>query len=407
MCLILFVVVSVLVITCICRCFKSKNSSSKNYKNVTISHPHPYGGHRSSHLHLHHMSPIERKSIISSSAPTYSRNSSSSGSSTSGGSTGTSSISTSPKTANQLTVCCDDSSENQKILTIDSSSTFGNANNIHNLNSTSHMMSVSSNQTSNVANNTANKLSSNQYKPDNFMLNSNRSSISNNTITTKSDLLQQQRANMMLLQNVNSTSLFGNSASINRNNYIALLSSGSSNLGGLLNSTNTTPSLFSGNSQNLIANNFINLDFDINEQDDVNSDLNDNEDDDDSETGEANNEEDYIMSTSSNLEFLKAHSLFSKTPLNYYPSLNSANVLSNGKNKQSEVKLEPNESQNLPISPKLQTLTIYSEGTNSKNFNTQLVNSANAALDFRFSTFLPPTYATNGNIVNKTNQEIL
>ena len=47
------------------------------------------------------------------------------------------------------------------------------------------------------------------------------------------------------------------------------------------------------------------------------------------------NEEDFILYTSNNLEFLKSHSLFNgKSPLNYYPSITttrSSNKLNNFK----------------------------------------------------------------------------
>ncbi|RNA43021.1 hypothetical protein BpHYR1_008534 [Brachionus plicatilis] len=66
--------------------------------------------------------------------------------------------------------------------------------------------------------------------------------------------------------------------------------------------------------------------------------------------------EDFLVSTSSNLEFLKAHSMFNSTPLNYYPSIND-------KRKKEQA-------------------------FNELKSNTQNCEQMN--VDFRFSTFLPP-----------------
>ncbi|CAF0766270.1 unnamed protein product [Brachionus calyciflorus] len=114
-------------------------------------------------------------------------------------------------------------------------------------------------------------------------------------------------------------------------------SSGSSNIGLLnshfTNSANTTQTSFLTN--HLIENNLNDLaDFCVNEEDD-----------------------DFLVSTSSNLEFLKTHSLFNSTPLNYYPSLNQK------EKKQNE------------------------QGDLRQLAQTEQTQS-NA--DFRFSTFLPP-----------------
>lgn len=127
-----------------------------------------------------------------------------------------------------------------------------------------------------------------------------------------------------------------NLASLLQSNLIKpAFSSGSSTIGLLnshFNSANTTQTSFL--TSHLIENNLNDLaDFCVNEEDD-----------------------DFLVSTSSNLEFLKTHSLFNSTPLNYYPSLGQA-----------EKKL------------------------NEKKLNEMKQNEQiQANVDFRFSTFLPP-----------------
>lgn len=113
------------------------------------------------------------------------------------------------------------------------------------------------------------------------------------------------------------------------------LSSGSSNIGLINNhSANTTQTSFL--TSHLIENNLNELvDFCANEED-----------------------EDFLVSTSSNLEFLKAHSMFNSTPLNYYPSIN------------------PNDKKH-----KEQTINELKQ---------TIQNCEQTSNDFRFSTFLPP-----------------
>lgn len=111
-------------------------------------------------------------------------------------------------------------------------------------------------------------------------------------------------------------------------------SSGSSNIGLINNhSANTTQTSFL--TSHLIENNLNELaDFCANEED-----------------------EDFLVSTSSNLEFLKAHSMFNSTPLNYYPSINA------NEKKQAEHAL--------------------------KQLKQNIHNCEQTNTDFRFSTFLP------------------
>jgi hypothetical protein len=74
---------------------------------------------------------------------------------------------------------------------------------------------------------------------------------------------------------------------------------------------------------------------------------------------EEEDDEDFLVSTSSNLEFLKTHSLFNSTPLNYYPSLNTQDKRILNEQKLNELKQ-----------------SLHNEQTQS-------------GVDFRFSTFLP------------------
>jgi hypothetical protein len=147
-----------------------------------------------------------------------------------------------------------------------------------------------------------------------------------------------------------------------------------------------------------------------------------NGDDDENESMDEANEEDYILSMSSNLEFLKAHSLFNKTaPLNFYPSMGGANPIAGNpltpSKKDFSSRLDgmsnfTNFNQLLPTSPRAQqqqhhqAMSIYSDATNMKNLTTRLVtpnsvgggsagdsnSSSSSTVDFRFSTFLPPIY---------------
>lgn len=192
------------------------------------------------------------------------------------------------------------------------------------------------------------------------------------TPLTNSEVMQKS------LMNPNLASLLAHNTfmmSQNQNGTIpksGLLSSGSSNVALLhshLNSANTTQTSFVTNSnQHAEMNqNFADLaDFVMNEEDD---------------------EADFIVSTSSNLEFLKTHSLFNSTPLNYYPSLTAAN-----KNQK----------------PLIEEPPTYSDSQMSQPAQIQTSNQLNTnnVVDFRFSTFLPPIYANNKPNNNNTNDLI-
>jgi hypothetical protein len=99
------------------------------------------------------------------------------------------------------------------------------------------------------------------------------------------------------------------------------------------------------------------------------------------------NEEDFIVSTSSNLEFLKAHSLFNTTPLNYYPTLN--------------MKLSLEEPQKTEQQASLANSSSNQINANSIAGSTAAATSSNAAnlLDYRFSTFLPPLFVKNHELI--------
>ena len=231
----------------------------------------------------------------------YSRNSSSSSSNST---TATSSTSTSPK-GNEITVCCgdeeDDEEERHNILTIDpGNQSVGHHNYNPQMHSQQHMFTQRS-AGGMFSNNTS------IHNPASMLL-SNRSSNLN-------DFLMQQR---------NLNSIYCNPPSHYMNHA---MSSGSSSvctsllLNNLnhLNSANTTQSFVVNSHMNENLNN-------VNGYGDEAP--GDDEDDDEDPT-----EGDFIVSTTSNLEFLKAHSLFNSTPLNYYPSLTltSSNFICNNK----------------------------------------------------------------------------
>lgn len=281
----------------------------------------------------------------------YSRNSSSSCNST----TVTSSASTSPKT-NELTVCCDDEDdEHQKILTIDPSAAHG-----HHL---AHSRHLNENINTNSISNS-------------FMLN-NHSSGGTGSDHIQRTLLSNNLANL--------NSLYS------QTNYINAISSGSSSicasnaplLHANLNSANSTHSSFLTNNSQQQYNNLNNLTEHSYHLNAHNANLADLDFDEQNE-----NEEDFIVSTSSNLEFLKAHSLFNTTPLNYYPTLN--------------MKLSLEE----PQKTEQQQVNLANSSSNQINANsiagsTAAATSSNAAnlLDYRFSTFLPPLFVKNHELI--------
>jgi hypothetical protein len=177
----------------------------------------------------------------------------------------TTSASTSPKN-NQITVCCEEEDdEHQKILTIDPHS--------------GPSSSSSSTINSNIRNN--------------LML-SNRSS-------NLSDLLSHR----------NTFSQLHHQQHLHHQAYMNAMSSGSNSTTALLlnnNSGNTTHTSFSSGS---------NTNFQL--QPHLN--FTDNTNDLQFDEQEEQDDRDFIVTTSSNLEFLKSQSLFNSTPLNYYPSL--------------------------------------------------------------------------------------
>jgi hypothetical protein len=109
--------------------------------------------------------------------------------------------------------------------------------------------------------------------------------------------------------------------------------------------------------------------------------------------------DDFLMSTSSNLEFLKTHSLFNTTPLNYYPSMTLASSL---KAPTTIIEDPPNysDSQSLfkkPLNSFLHGSTNEQTLLNpSTTFNQQQPQNM---LDYRFSTFLPPVFHKNNEFM--------
>lgn len=147
-------------------------------------------------------------------------------------------------------------------------------------------------------------------------------------------------------------------------NYMALLSAGAG--------ATVTNSLAPMATSSLVGNA---IEFDVNEM--VLNDLCDDDDEDESDLLEQMNENDYIMNTSSNLEFLKAHSLFNKTaPLNFYPSLSMPPV---------EANIKPISTND---SSQHQHQTVVVNTPNKLNLNASM-SSSSSGVDLRFSTFLP------------------
>jgi hypothetical protein len=287
-----------------------------------------------------------------------------------------------PAAPNQLTVCCDTNelSHNNQMQTN------------NNTTSASHTYFNQHQNSSFNTNNYTNSRLINHYN-----LNSNRSSISNQTSNTiKSD---------MLLNNNNKINF---SSHIQPN--LNLITSNS-----LFSSSSNANTLNRKNMMGILKTTGFNLDFeDLNldlldiENDDLASNMADQYDGDDALNSV---DPDYIISTSSNLEFLKAHSLFNKTSLNYYPPLLNINNNNNNSDR-IDVKIDSSNSISKTSHQPLSTLATLSE---SKSVNTQLIlphhnqpnqNSSNSSVvDFRFSTFLPPlptqsNYGKNNTLNN-------
>ena len=331
---------------CICRCCISKKTINRNLK-IPLKEEHQAhlfnsnnqyikenDNNQGSSLKSFKKSDTNRnKNNVKNSLINYSRDSSSSCNSTT-----ITSSSASPK-INDITIFCGDDEVKQRILTID---TIGQHSNV----------------TCTTANNNSSSLNIRQSENTSFLASANDSTN---------------------LKNINTNSIYGTTT---LNSYINALSSGSGSGSGstcalLLNSnlnlTNTTQSSYLNNlNQNInIINNFGELNFDEND-----------ENDDDDET-------DFIVSTSSNLEFLKSHSLFNTTPLNYYPSLT-------GKKDTKTIEIRTN--QLSQISNSLQSPLLNNTSISTPT-TTTVSGTTNNLIDFRFSTFLPTTYVKNNEIV--------
>lgn len=169
-----------------------------------------------------------------------------------------------------------------------------------------------------------------------------------------------------------------------------------------INSANTTQSFVFNNqlpenpnsNQNIIIN-------------DLYTEKDENEEDDDSEN--ETDQGDFISSTTSNLEFLKNHSLFNSQPMNYYPTLGLSSALS---------KLTPN-LENHTLNNHYHFNQIHSNSNiqpplysdTKKGLSTSIASNSTSGLvgDFRFSTFLPATASsssTNTTIYGKNNDLI-
>lgn len=144
----------------------------------------------------------------------------------------------------------------------------------------------------------------------------------------------------------------------NHHNYMNSMSCGSAMTANMLlninsaSSANTTHTSLTATSMHHhnINENIVDLEFDENEE----------------------NEDDFIMYTSNNLEFLKTQSLFgASAPLNFYPSLiKSSKIKSSTKS---------------PI-----------DEPPAYNTNSNLLSQN--LTDFRFSTFLPPIYSKSEHL---------
>lgn len=231
-------------------------------------------------------------------------------------------------------------------------------------------------------------LASHQTGNGSLMLSTNRSSH-------ESYLLLQQQNNR------NSANTTTSSANLNQHpiysnlpGHYNAISSGSSSvctsllLNNLnqLNSANTTQSLVFNNLSNE-NNNDSSKPVNLN----LLSDLVNNEDNTDDEI----EPHDFITSTSSNLEFLKQHSLFNSTPMNYYPTLGLT------MNKQGiPTTVIESKQQQQPIYSDPKKVLLSGSGTSTSSGG-------------RFSTFLPTlsgqstTGTTTAIYDNKTNNDLI
>ena len=384
----LIVLTLTIILLLLCYCFKKTQSPAPHHKNDSYDlatsnasgHASPYASvSRTHHFKAKKLNERTSKNI-------YSRNSSSSCSST----TATSSASSSPKT-NEITLYCDDDinthsnnsnhnhNESQKILTIDPSM------------STAYMASANSQGSSSNAKSSTFAMS--------HTANSNQSDMLRSNLTTLTNLYNQSHY-MNALSSSGSNSVCASSN--------APLLNGSS-------STNTTQSssfMTHLHQQQLDMNNVnVNLnDLDFDEQDETDA--------------------DFLVSTSSNLEFLKAHSLFNTTPLNYYPTLNlpigTTSSTNTTASSSKEICFDHNlflfdlKCLNLNVDLKMpredpppysdhQTAAAIGTTPNSTN-QTSLtprgsVNGSSALspkstiFDYRFSTFLPPTFPKHHELI--------
>jgi len=254
----LLVIITSLLLVCVFR-FCNKSTNLNNKEQSKNKKPTKKNTHnKSSHHNLN--------------SDNYSRDSSSSGSSNA-----TSSTSTSPK-GNVIIEDEDEESINecQKILTIDPNSHLQN--NMRQMLQTANSNLILSNRSSNL-NEYLLQTRLNSNNP-NHIIHSNYSHTPSHYMNNAMSSGSSSVCTSVLLNNLNANA----------------------------NSANTTQS-FVFNSQNL-GSNGPNLNF-----------INDFEKDNLADTDDETDPGDFISSTTSNLEFLKSHSLFNSTPLNYYPTL--------------------------------------------------------------------------------------
>jgi len=242
---------------------------------------------------------------------------------------------------------------------------------------------MSNNNNNNINSANSQSLSSNTNTKHNFMLNSG--GHHHHHMTNGLDLM---RNNLTTLTNL-----------YNQNHYINALSSGSSsicasssnapllncNSGSSANSTQSSSFMTASHmpppQTSSSSHDTNHMDFD--EQDE--------------------NDADFLVSTSSNLEFLKAHSLFNTTPLNYYPSLNLTKGVSKLDLKMPLEDPPPYDtdastSQQQQQQQAVASVSITTANQASLTPRGSILNGSTAIspksslFDYRFSTFLPPSF---------------
>jgi len=110
--------------------------------------------------------------------------------------------------------------------------------------------------------------------------------------------------------------------------------------------------------------------------------------------------EDFLTSTSSNLEFLKTHSLFNTTPLNYYPSMTLTSSL---KAPTTIIEDPPTYTDSQSLFKKPLNSFLHGSSTNEQTLlnppTTFTQQQQQNMLDYRFSTFLPPVFIKNNELM--------